>query len=71
MTTDNDAFLDAQAIVEITQRTAQLRATQRAWERSIMNARKRGITVRAIAEAAEVSPQTVLNIVARFTATDD
>lgn len=65
MTPENESFLDAQALVGITQRTAQLRATEEAWEKAIIRARRRGLPVRAIAEAAGISPQSVLNVVAR------
>ena len=61
-------FLDEQAIIGVRQRTSELRATERAWEAAIVNARRRGISVRNIAEVAGVSPQTVLNICGRVTA---
>jgi DNA-binding NarL/FixJ family response regulator len=34
-------------------------------DRLILKARKQGLTVRQIAQAADIAPQTVLNIVAR------
>ena len=68
-TSENAAFLATQALHGVRQRTAELNATQRAWERAIVDARARGIAVRTIAESAGVSPQTVLNVCARFNVT--
>lgn len=42
-----------------------LEASQRERDQLIVEARRFGLPVREIAELAEVSPQTVLNIVAR------
>lgn len=67
---ENAAFLAAQSLHNVKQRTAELNATQRAWERAIVDARTRGVTVRAIAESAGISPQSVLNVCARFNVTD-
>lgn len=67
--TEIERFLDAQALRAVVQCASELRATQRAWERAIVDARARGIAVRTIAESAGVSPQTVLNVCARFNVT--
>ena len=64
MTTDNAEHL-------LTQATADKAKAVHEWESTILYARYRGLSVRAIAEAAQVSPQTVLNICARLNASDD
>ena len=63
-----DRYNVLMGIVELTEKMEKS-TDERA--RLMVQARLLGVPVRNIAEVANVSPQTVLNIVARFTATDD
>lgn len=68
-TSENAAFLAAEALRRVALWRTELELAQDAWERAIVDARARGIAVRTIAESAGVSPQTVLNVCARFNVT--
>ena len=59
------------ATLNLARTTGALDQARTEWERAVVAARDEGIPVRNIAEVANVSPQTVLNIVARFTAEGD
>lgn len=57
-----------EAVLRLHRATNRMNATRQEWERAVVAARNEGIPVRNIAEVAGVSPQTVLNVVARFNA---
>ena len=51
--------------------TTEHEIAERNWHNTIVYARHRGMTVRAIATIAGISPQTVINICARINASNE
>lgn len=58
---------DHPALRELRTLRAQRAELEALWVDAIVEARQDGLPVRVIADAAGISPQTVLNIVDRFT----